>query len=92
MITITGNEYGQRTGGRGRWEQEASSVRLLAAELGVTVCDEEMIYYDISDLILYRAHLRRRLTQPSRARFTLPFRHMSGEQDGRDAERPAATL
>ena len=38
-----------RFGGRGLWNEEARQVRLLAAELGVVLDDETLIFYDIRD-------------------------------------------
>ena len=45
-----------RFGGGGTWSEEARRVRLLAAELGVALDDETLIFYDIRDLM--SLHLR----------------------------------
>jgi len=50
-----------RFGGRGLWNEEARQVRLLAAELGVVLDDEALIFYDIRDLMSLHLRLRRAL-------------------------------
>ncbi len=41
------------TGGRsaGTWMGEAQRVRLLAAELGVTLDEESLVYYDVREVM-----------------------------------------
>ena len=50
-----------RFGGGGTWSEEARRVRLLAAELGVALDDETLIFYDIRDLTSLHLRLRRAL-------------------------------
>jgi hypothetical protein len=50
-----------RFGGGGTWSEEARRVRLLAAELGVALDDETLIFYDIRDLMSLHLRLRRAL-------------------------------
>ena len=50
-----------RFGGGGTWNEEARRVRLLAAELGVALDDEALIFYDIRDLMSLHLRLRRAL-------------------------------
>jgi hypothetical protein len=47
--------------GGGRWNEEARRVRLLAAELGVTLDEEALIFYDVRDLMSLHLHLRKAL-------------------------------
>jgi hypothetical protein len=54
-----------RFGGGGTWSEEARRVRLLAAELGVALDDETLIFYDIRDLM--SLHLRLQRAVQSRA-------------------------
>ena len=48
-------------GGGGMWNEEARRVRLLAAELGVALDDEALIFYDIRDLMSLHLRLQRAL-------------------------------
>ena len=48
-------------GGGGTWSEEARRVRLLAAELGVALDDETLIFYDIRDLMSLHLRLQRAL-------------------------------
>ena len=50
-----------RFGGGGTWSEEARRVRLLAAELGVALDDETLIFYDIRDLMSLHLRLQRAL-------------------------------
>ena len=50
-----------RFGGGGTWSEEARRVRLLAAELGVALDDERLIFYDIRELMALHLRLRRAL-------------------------------
>jgi hypothetical protein len=43
------------------WSEEARRVRLLAAELGVALDDETLIFYDIRDLMSLHLRLQRAL-------------------------------
>jgi hypothetical protein len=54
-------------GGGGMWNEEARRrrVRLLAAELGVALDDEALIFYDTRDLM--SLHLRRQRALHGRA-------------------------
>jgi hypothetical protein len=54
-----------RFGGEGTWNEEARRVRLLAAEVGVALDEETLIFYDIRDLM--SLHLRLRSALQSRA-------------------------
>ena len=50
-----------RFGGGGMWNEEARRVRLLAAELGVALDDEALIFYDIRELMSLHLRLQRAL-------------------------------
>lgn len=50
-----------RFGGAGMWNEEARRVRLLAAELGVTLDDEALIVYDVRELMSLHLRLQRAL-------------------------------
>ena len=50
-----------RFGGAGLWNEEARRVRLLAAEVGVALDDETLIFYDIRDLMSLHRRLQRAL-------------------------------
>jgi hypothetical protein len=43
------------------WNEEARRVRLLAAELGVALDEEALIFYDIRDLMSLHLRLQRAL-------------------------------
>lgn len=51
------------TGGRsaGTWMGEAQRVRLLAAELGVTLDEESLVYYDVREVMSLGLRLQRAL-------------------------------
>jgi hypothetical protein len=50
-----------RFGGGGMWNEEVRQVRLLAAELGVALDDEALIFYDIRELMSLHQRLQRAL-------------------------------
>ncbi|HKO25322.1 MAG TPA: hypothetical protein VJY65_11375 [Chloroflexota bacterium] len=50
-----------RFSGGGTWNEEARRVRLLAAEVGMALDEETLIFYDIRDLMSLHRRLRRAL-------------------------------
>ena len=44
--------------GTGRWDLEAWRARLLAAEAGVTLDEERLLFYDIRELMALQLRLR----------------------------------
>jgi hypothetical protein len=44
-------------GRRGAWDEQAWHVRMLAAELGLVVDGETLLYCDVRDLLVWRRRL-----------------------------------
>ncbi|GAC1395343.1 MAG: hypothetical protein NVSMB65_14400 [Chloroflexota bacterium] len=65
---------GAWSGMLGRWEEQAWVVRLLAAEAGVRLDQEDVLLYDVRDLLALRRNLDRRLSAASRP----PWERRSG--------------
>ena len=79
-MTVVAAPATGRWAGAGTWLGEAQRVRLLAAELGIILDEETLVYYDIREVMALGQRLQRAL-RPNGGRLRSLWRRSSADPE-----------